>query len=71
MLHGTTSLNTIKGDEMWLHMILDNGVHKTKCNVNLPKELCHYYLEAKGKAANYFCLVRVTMISLIMRIILA
>ena len=27
LFHGTTSLNTIKGDEMWLHMILDNGVH--------------------------------------------
>ena len=31
-----------KGDEMWLHKILDYGVHQTKCNVNLPKELCNY-----------------------------
>ena len=36
---------------MWLHIILDNGAHQTKCNVNHPKELYHYYLEAKGKAA--------------------
>ena len=42
-----------KGDEMWLHMILDNDVHQTKCNVNLSKELCHYYLEAKGNTAYY------------------
>ena len=38
---------------MWLHMILNNGVHWTKYNVNLPKELCHYYLEAKGNTT-YF-----------------
>ena len=70
LFHGTTSLNTIKGDEMWLHMILDNGVHQTKCNVNLPKELCHYYLEAKGNTAYYQCLIRVIMIALIMKIVL-
>ena len=40
-------------------------------NVNLPKDLCHYYLEVEGKVTNYFYLVRVTMIALIMRIILA
>ena len=39
---------------MWLHMILDNGVHQTKYSVNLPKELCHYYLEAKGNTAYQF-----------------
>ena len=70
LFHGTISLNTIKGDEMWLHMILDNGVHQTRCNVNLQKELCHYYLGAKGNTAYYQCMIRVIMIALIMRIVL-
>ena len=49
---------------------LVNGVHQTKFNVNLPSELCHYYLEAKGNTAYYQCLIRVIMIVLIMRIVL-
>ena len=32
-----------KGDEMWLHMILDNGVQQTKCNVIGPNGSIHFW----------------------------
>ena len=47
---------------MWLHMILDNGVHETKCNVNCLKELCHYYLEVKDNTTYYQCMIRVIIV---------
>ena len=56
---------------MWLQMGLGNGDTRLSLIVSSMLSSCYYYLEAKGKAANYFCLVRVTMMALIMRIILA
>ena len=60
-----------KGRVMWLQMGLGNGDTRLSLIVSSMLSSCYYYLEAKGKVANYFYLVRVTMIALIMRIILA
>ena len=67
----------IKNDHATVELL--NDAHKIQAMVYTRLSLivssmlssCYYYLKAKGRVANYFCLVRVTMIALIMRIILA
>ena len=69
--HGTTRLNLTRVEQCGYTWVQAMVYTRLSLIVSSMLSSCYYYSEAKGRAANYFFLVRVTMIALIMRIVLA